>query len=204
MKVKGIDVSKWQGNIDFDLVRKNGAKFVIIRAGSGKKPDPMFKRNYDLAKRAGLHVGAYWYSYANSVEDAIKEAETMHSVIKGLRFEYPIWYDVEETSQFAKGTKFINAIIYAFCQKLEAYGFYVGVYMSKAYATSNLYDTTKQRFDTWIAQYNSKCTYEDVYGMWQYSGSGKINGINGSVDLDYSYKDYKKIMIKTGLNGYGK
>lgn len=204
MRIKGIDVSKWQGNIDFDLVRKNGARFVIIRAGSGKKPDPMFKRNYDLAKRAGLHVGAYWYSYANSVEDAIKEAETMHSVIKGLRFEYPIWYDVEETSQFAKGAKFINAIIYAFCQKLEAHGFYVGVYMSKAYATSNLYDTTKQRFDLWVAQYNSKCTYEDVHGMWQYSGSGKINGVNGAVDLDYSYKDYKKIMVKTGLNGYGK
>lgn len=204
MKIKGIDVSKWQGNIDFDLVRKNGVKFVIIRAGSGKKPDPMFKRNYDLAKRAGLHVGAYWYSYAGSVEDAMREAETMNSVVNGLQFEYPLYYDVEEKTQFSKGAKFINAIIYAFCQKMEAHGFYAGVYMSKAYATSYLYDSTKQRFDMWVAQYNSKCTYEDSYGVWQYSGSGKVNGIDGAVDLDYSYIDYKKIMQKTGLNNYGK
>lgn len=204
MKIKGIDVSKWQDIIDFDRVKKAGVKFVIIRAGSGTKPDPLFKRNYDLAHRAGLSVGAYWYSYADSVAGAMKEAEAMYKVVKGLKFEYPLWYDVEETSQFAKGSKFINAIIYAFCQKLEAHGFYVGVYMSKAYATSNLYDSTKQRFDTWIAQYNTKCTYEDAYGMWQYSSKGKIDGINGNVDLDYSYKDYKKIMRKAGLNGYGK
>ena len=204
MRKKGIDVSKWQGIIDFDAVKKEGVNFVIIRAGAGFKADPCFKRNYDLAHRAGLNVGAYWYSYAKTIDEARREAEAALLVIKGLKFEYPIFYDVEEGAQFEKGSIFINNIISAFCYVLEKANFYAGFYMSSSYATNYLYDSTKRRFDFWVAQYNKKCTYDDRYGIWQYSGKGRLNGINGDVDLDYSYVDYKKIMISKGLNGYGK
>ena len=204
MKVKGIDISKWQGNIDFDLVRKNGISFCIIRAGSGRKVDPYFERNYTLAKRAGLQVGVYWYSYAKSSADAIAEANLCLSVLQGKQLEFPVYMDVEEKEQFNRGAKFVNDIIYYFGETVEKAGFYFGIYMSKSFAQKYLYDNTLARFDLWIAQYNNKCTYTEKYSVWQYSSTGKINGIQGNVDLDYCYTDYAKIMKKAGLNGYGK
>ena len=109
--IKGIDVSSWQGNIDFAKVKASGIDFVIIRAGYGRETrqnDNCFEVNYRNAKAAGLDVGAYWYSYADSAEDAVKEAKACMEVIKGKKFEYPIFFDLEEQSQFAKGR--INGI----------------------------------------------------------------------------------------------
>ena len=100
---KGIDVSQHQGNIDFGKVKAAGYDFVIIRAGYGKyasQKDPYFEQNYAGAKAAGLNVGAYWYSYADSTANAKLEAEACLQVIKGKTFEYPIYFDLEERSQF--------------------------------------------------------------------------------------------------------
>ena len=204
MKIKGIDVSKWQGNIDFDRVRKEGYKFVIIRAGSGVNSDPYFERNYTLAKRAGLNVGVYWYSYAKSYYDARNEAQILYKLLKGKQLEYPVYYDVEETSQFARGKGFVNGIICEFCGYLENKGYYVGVYMSKSYIETFIMPATLKKYDLWVAQYNTKCTYRGNYNMWQKSSRGKVNGINGDVDIDECYIDFAKIMKKKGLNGYVK
>lgn len=110
---KGIDVSQYQQNIDFKKVKASGVDFVIIRAGYGKyanQKDPYFERHYKAAKAAGLKVGAYWYSYAASVEDAKAEAQTCINAIKGKTFEYPIYFDLEERSQFARAEHFATAL----------------------------------------------------------------------------------------------
>lgn len=204
MQVKGIDISKWQGEIDFNKVKKDGIKFVIIRAGSGKNVDPMFSKNYKGAKEANIPVGVYWYSYAKTVEDALTEAKICKQALKGCQLEYPVFYDVEEKAQFSKGANFINAIISAFCQFMEKDRYFVGVYMSKAYAEKYLSQYTRELFTTWIAQYNTKCHYKYSYGMWQFASTGKVNGVKGDVDLDFCFIDYPKIIVNKGFNGYEK
>ena len=131
-----IDVSSWQGNIDFAKVKASGIDFVIIRAGYGRETrqnDNCFELNYRNAKAAGLDVGAYWYSYADSAEDAVKEACACMEVIKGKKFEYPIYFDLEEQSQFAKGRNFCDSVIKAFCGELEKNGYLAGLYCSTYY-----------------------------------------------------------------------
>ena len=206
-KIKGIDVSQFQGNIDFDKVKKSGIEFVIIRAGYGRsasQKDPYFEQNYSKAKKAGLKVGAYWYSYATSSDDAVLEAKACMSVIKGKTFEYPIWFDLEEGSQFAKGTTFCSSLVKAFCGELEKNGYFTGLYMSRSYLQNYITSDIKNKYALWIAEYGSKCQYSGSYGMWQYSSTGKVNGINGNVDMDYSYVDYASVIKSKGKNGFKK
>ena len=194
--IKGIDVSTWQGNIDFGKVKASGIDFVIIRAGYGRETsqkDNCFEQNYNAAKAAGLDVGAYWYSYADSAEDAVKEAKACMEVIKGKKFEYPIYFDLEEQSQFAKGKNFCDSVIKAFCGELT---YYLNNYVSNSVAG---------KYALWVAQYNYRCTYTaNKYGIWQYSDEGRINGISGNVDMDYCYTDYPNIVKNGGYNGYKK
>ena len=134
--MKGIDVSQWNGVIDYNKVKSAGVDFVIIRAGYGKyisQKDPCFARNYSAAKAAGLKVGAYWYSYADTVEDAKKEAAVCLDVIKGKTFEFPIYFDLEEVKQFKKGIKFCSDVVTAFCTELEKAGYFAGLYCSTYY-----------------------------------------------------------------------
>ena len=132
---QGIDVSQWQGNIDFSKVKAAGIKFVIIRAGYGKyisQKDPYFEQNYKRAKAAGLNVGVYWYSYANTAADARAEADVCLQVIKGKQFEYPIYFDLEERSQFNKGAAFCSSLVTAFCDTIEKAGYFAGLYISRS------------------------------------------------------------------------
>lgn len=204
---KGIDISQYQGKPDFAKV-KSSVDYVIAKAGYGKyasQKDPSFEHNYSQCKRHGIPMGAYWYSYANSVADAQAEAQACLTILKGKKFEYPIYYDVEEGSQFAKGTQFINSIIKAFCSVLEQNGYYVGVYMSRGYVSQYLSKDTLGKYALWIAEYGaSKPNYSGMYGMWQYSSTGKIPGITGHVDLDFGYFDYPSAIKSAGLNGYEK
>lgn len=205
--MKGIDVSKWQGVIDFNKVKESGMEFVIIRAGYGKsasQKDPYFEQNYAGAKAAGLFVGAYWYSYAESVEDAKREAAVCLDVIKGKQFDLPIYYDVEEKKQFDRGKNFCDSIITAFCDMLEAAGYFVGVYMSASYLNNYVTDYVRKRYTVWIAQYASKCTYKDQYGIWQYSSKGSVPGVKGNCDMDECYIDFPATMKNCGYNGYSK
>ena len=206
--IKGIDVSTWQGNINFAKVKASGVDFVIIRAGYGKltsQKDNCFEQNYKGAKAAGLDVGVYWYSYADSIVSAKQEAQACLSVIKGKKFEYPIYFDLEEQSQFASGGAFCDSIIKAFCSEVENAGYYAGLYCSTSPLNSYISKEVASRYALWVAQYYSRCTYtKSEYGIWQYSSTGRVNGICGDVDMDYCYKDYPSIIKKGGYNGYSK
>lgn len=125
-------------------------------------------------------------------------------VIKGKTFEYPIYFDLEEQSPFAKGRTFCSEIVKAFCSTLEKAGYYTGLYISRSPLQKYITPEVAKRYTLWIAEYNSKCNYNGNYDIWQYTGSGKIQGISGRVDLDYSYKDFAKIIPARGFNGFTK
>lgn len=205
--IKGIDVSQWQGNIDFAKVKAAGVKFVIIRAGFGKytsQKDPYFEQNYKNAKAAGLDVGVYWYSYATSAADAVAEAKACMTVISGKKFEYPIFFDLEERSQFNKGRAFCDGLVKAFCGELEKCGYFAGLYISRSPLQSYMSSDVAKRYTLWVAEYASKLNYSGIYAMWQYTSSGKVNGISGNVDFDYCYVDYPTMIKNGGYNGYAK
>lgn len=201
---KGIDVSSWQEDIDFKKVKKSGVKFVIIRAGfgTGTTPDKYFERNYKGATEAGLHVGAYWYSYAESGAGALAEAQSCISVIKGKKFDFPVFYDLEEQSQFVKGMDFCSNLVRIFCNELEENDYFAGLYTSRYPLQHYISRDVASRYAVWVAEYNPTLNYRGNYGIWQYSATGRVDGINGAVDLDYCYVDYPKIIKSAGLNGY--
>lgn len=202
---KGIDVSVYQRNVDYKKVKAAGIDFVIIRAGFGKEvsqKDKEFERHYRNAKAAGLDVGAYWYSYATSVKDAEKEAYTCLETIKGKVFEYPIFYDLEEKRTF--GTGLVNEIAREFLTVLENHKYFAGIYISRSPAQTYLYPDVRKRYALWLAEYGSKLHYDGQYGIWQYSGSGHVDGIYGTVDRDECYINYPKAIKEKGLNGYKK
>ena len=214
---KGIDVSYAQGNINWSHVKADGVKFALIRAGYGKElsqKDSQFENNYAGCKSNGIPCGAYWYSYAKSAEEARQEAKTFLQIISGKTFEYPIYFDLEEQSQFALGKKVCSDMVQAFCDEIEKAGYYAGLYCSTSYLDSHISDSVKSRYAIWVAQYNDKCTYTGDYGIWQHSvaghpehdyvRAGKVYGVDGQCDLDYAYIDYPYIIKAAGLNGFSK
>ena len=208
MNKKGIDVSKWQGEIDFQKVKNNGVEFVIIREGYGKKDpnqvDKKFKQNYEGAKKAGLPVGVYHYSYADSVSDAKLEAEFCLENIQGLELEYPVCFDIEDKEQLKLNNRQRTDIVKAFCEEVEKAGYYAMFYCNLNWLNNYLYaEELVPKYDLWLAQWqvenpSVKC------GIWQTCETGSIDGINGNVDLNIAYKDYPEIMKYNGLNGFKK
>ena len=199
----GIDVSVWQGpNIDFKKVKSAGKNFVIMRAGIGGSVDKYFESNYKKAKAAGINVGAYWYAKALTEAASKQEAQNVLKAINGKKFEYPIYYDIEQKEILAKGKSFCSAIATDFFTILEKNKKFCGIYASKSYLDSYFTDTVKNKYSIWVAQYYSHCTYKGKYGMWQKSSSGRVSGISGNVDLDESYLNFPEIIKKAHLNGY--
>lgn len=209
MTFKGIDVSHYQRNINWIKVKGN-VDFAILRAGYGdaisypNQIDSTFETNYKGCKNNNIPCGVYWYSYAKSVAEARQEAKACLSVIKGKTFEYPIYFDLEEKTQFAKGKAFCESIVKAFCNTLEEAGYYAGLYMSRSPLQQYISTSTASRYALWVAEYNSQCNYSGSYGMWQYTSSGKVNGISGNVDCNYCYVDYPAKIKSGGFNGYTK
>ena len=205
---KGIDISKWQGDIDFKKVKESEIDFVIVREGYGKKDpkqiDKKFKENYQKAKDVGLNVGVYHYSYADSIEDAKLEAQFCLENIQGMKFEYPIVFDIEDKEQLKLNNRQRTDIIKAFCEEIEKAGYYAMFYCNFDWLSNHLYEgELRSKYDFWLAQwYVEEPTVR--CGIWQYSSEGRINGVNGNVDLDISFKDYPKIMKYNGLNGFAK
>ena len=202
--LQGIDVSSYQGTIDWSKVAKT-KYFAILRAGTGYKggnnKDTKFEENYKNAKRAGVKVGAYWYSYAKSADDAKREARDFLSHLKGKKFEWPVYYDIEESSQFSAGIH--NSIAKAFCDILESEKYYCGIYASGSRWSSNFDKAVRTKYTVWIAHWGvDKPTYSGKYDVWQKSSSGSVNGISGRVDLDESYTNFEPIMKSKHLNGY--
>lgn len=205
--MKGIDVSKHQGNVNWSHVKADGVKFAILRAGYGKEisqKDRQFENNYAGCKSNGIPCGAYWYSYAMSETEARQEAVVCLKVIAGKTFEFPIYYDIEEKKQFALGKAKCTAIAKAFFDVLEKAGYWVGLYSSKSFLDSYFDESIRKRYAVWVAQYNTKCTYSGQYGIWQKSSIGKVYGIAGNVDINECYFDYPTAIKKAGMNGFWK
>lgn len=204
--IKGIDVSKWQGDINWNNVKSDGIDYAIIRAGYGKlasQKDPKFDANMVNAQKAGLKRGVYWYSYATTVEEAYQEAEACYAVIKDYNFEYPLCFDIEEDAQRNLSTATVSAIIDAFCSTMSQKGYYVSIYSYASFLNTKVYSNVLKKYDVWVAHFNvSAPNYSLPYGIWQYSSTGSVKGINGNVDMDYSYKDYPTIITTKHKNGY--
>lgn len=200
----GIDVSKWQGDIDWQKVKNAGVQFAMLRAGYGRFPgqaDETFEQNYQNAKAAGIPVGAYHYSYAKTVQQAKEEAAYCLSLLKGKTFEFPICYDVEDNAQKDLSKEEVSDMVTAFCDTLENAGYYVCVYMNYSWLNSKLRDEIFEKYDIWLAHWTENTAFSRAYGLWQYTSSGTVDGIKGRVDRDYAYKNYPNIMAVNGLNG---
>ena len=177
LELAGIDVSTYQKTIDWKTVAKT-KKFAIIRAGYGKETiDDYWEKNYKGAKAAGMKVGAYWYSYAKSEEDAKQEAKSFVKALEGKQLEWPVYYDIEEKSIF--NNKLQNGIAKTFCEILQSHKYYCGIYSSSYPLTDKFDSDIKSKYTIWVAHYGvSKPSYSGDYGIWQ-TGYGKVNGVNG-------------------------
>lgn len=207
---KGIDVSKWQGNIDWKKVKAAGIDFAMVRLGFGSsngkscKMDSCFEKNVSNAMAAGIDVGCYFYSYATSADAAKREAEYVVSVLnkyKGV-FTYPVAFDLEDKSQVGLGKDVLTNMVIAFGNVIEKAGFYCSLYSNLNWLNNYLDDSRLTRFDHWLAQWSSTPTYRGAFGMWQNSSSGTVNGISGRVDTNFAYKDYPSIIKNGKLNGF--
>lgn len=195
---KGIDVSVWNGSINWAQTKKE-IDFAILRIGYGREvsqKDTRFEANYAGCKANNIPVGGYWYNYAKTVDDAKREADACIKCLNGRKFDYPIWYDIEDNSVFATGKANVSKIAEVFCEALKAAGYKVGLYSS--YYTFQTYftDEVKNKYDIWLAHVGnggaplSNTGYPGHKEMWQYSWKGRYSGINGDVDEDWSYVDY--------------
>jgi len=206
--LKGIDVSYHNGSLDWNKIKSAGVDFAILRAGYGKlisQKDKKFEEYYSGAKQAGIPVGCYWYSYAKSVSEIQTEAEVFLQAIKGKQFEYPVYLDFEESSQFALGRVKCSEMAKAFLEIVEKAGYFTGLYSSKSHLETYFTEEILYRYTVWVAHYGvAQTTYKHPYAMWQYSETGTLNGISGKFDMNYCYADFQTAIKGLGLNGFNK
>lgn len=200
--IKCIDVSEWQNKIDWKKVKASGIEYAILRAGFGRdisQVDFEFEENYKDAKKAGIKLGVYWFSYADSVEDAKREAKACLEVIKGKTFELPVYYDLEFSTQINYGKTVLTNIAKTFCETIKKQGYSVGVYANLNWFLNYIdYEALKKSYSIWLAQYHTKP--ELNCDIWQYTSEGKITGVSGNVDVNIIYnKDV--INIRGDVNG---
>ena len=205
MKLKVVDVSKWNGTINFGKVAKSGVYGVIIRAGHGTSEDPLFLSNYINAKNAGLRVGAYWYTNCVNAKEAATEVQAFLTAIKDKTFELPTYMDIEEQPQIALPDKEITAVVNTFCTALEKAGYYAGIYSMDSFYARKSMQQLQKRYTAWVAKWSENTPrYCTAFDMWQYTNDAKIDGINTDVDVSYIYKDFEKIIKSKQLNGFKK
>lgn len=203
MKLKGIDVSGNQGRIDFKKVKASGVDFVLVKAGYSTSTVPTWETNFANAKNNGLKVGAYWYSYAMTIEDTIAEAKAFIKALKGKQLDFPVYLDLEENAQFKLGKKFCTQLVEAFCGELEKAGYYAGVYCSTYWYTNFVDEKVRAKRPAWIADYRGECGYKGDYGIWQYDAA-EVPGVQNVCDRDWGYVDYSVYIREHGLNGFSK
>lgn len=191
MTLKGIDVSEWQGTIDWRKVAKDGVQFAVIHAGYGRElsqKDKYFERNYAGARAAGIKVGAFWYSYADSVARAEQEARTCLKVLDGKHLDLPVFFDQEYEPGILKlSTKTRTDIVLKFLETIKAAGRPCGLYSSTDFITTKLQANRLTAYPLWIAEYGSKLHYTGKVWAWQYTDKGRVAGIKGRVDMDHGY-----------------
>ena len=189
----GLDISAWQGEIDFDKIKNAGVEFVILRVGSednyGRFVDKWFNTYYDEAKRVGLKIGAYYYSYAENIEYAKEDAKFVLEALKGKELDLPVAFDFEEWSMINKFrfSKYsLTMMAKAFLDEIKKGGYEGMNYSSKAYLEKIWMDTT---YPTWLAHYIDQTNYTGEYSIWQFSSMVSIDGVGGRVDCNVAYKN---------------
>lgn len=188
---KGIDVSEHQGKIDWEAVKADGIDYAIIRCGYGNdktsQDDKQWLNNVTECERLGIPYGVYIYSYAKTTAEAKSEAAHVLRLIQGRSLSYPVYYDMEDNTTAGLSAKLKGEIAQTFCDTITAAGYQTGIYANlnwwTTYLTSSVFDNSS--WSKWVAQYNTTCDYAGSYDMWQCTSSGTVNGISGSVDLNF-------------------
>ena len=193
----GIDVSKWNGEIDWDVVKAEGVDYAIIRCGyRGSSSgwlieDPYFWQNLQGAKKAGIKVGIYFFTQATTMVEAVEEASMVVTLLGGEAIDYPIFIDTEGAGGNGRAdgldTDTRTTVCESFCKTIENAGYQAGVYASCNWYRNNLNMEKLSNYKIWLAEYRETPQYEGHYDMWQYTSSGSVAGIEGRVDLNVSY-----------------
>lgn len=207
MSTRGIDVSEFQGIIDWEQVKASGVQFAMLRAGYGYGTiDNQFRRNAAECNRIGLPIGVYWFCYALTPADARLEAEGCLNTVSPYRLDYPICYDIEQaTLNYAAENgvtvdrNLATQFVQSFCNRIEAGGYYAMYYSNRNFLDNYLSSGLSERYALWYARYNSTFDGTDC-GIWQYTSSGSVPGISGNVDLDTGFIDYPAVIKNAGLN----
>ena len=190
-KVTCVDISEFQQGINFNKMKNDGIKAVIIRAGYGREvsqKDSMFESHYKNAKSENMMIGVYWYSYADSVGDAEKEAKACLECINNKSLDMPIYYDLEDNSQTKLGKAKLTEIAERFCETIKKSNYRAGVYANLNWFNNYLdYDKLKKKYSIWLAQYNS--VNELNCDIWQNSSTGRVSGYGGNIDTNVIFND---------------
>ena len=196
----GIDVSKWNGEIDWDKVKNAGVEYAIVRAGyrgavtGSLVEDPYFAANMKGAAASGMPVGIYFFTQAVNEVEAVEEASVVLSLIREYKIDYPVFIDTEGAGGNGRADgldpETRTLVCEAFCRTIENAGYEAGVYASRNWYNNNLYTNRLENYCIWLAEYRSVPLYQGYYQMWQYTSKGKIDGISGNVDMNISYIGY--------------
>ena len=197
--IEGIDVSFYQGEIDWNTVSQT-KHFAILRMSYGTQgEDSQFESYYKNAKAANVEVGAYLFSLASTVEDAIAEGNYALQLLSGKQFEWPIYYDMESTEALSGD---VNAKLEAFCDVLQKNNYFCGIYTNPSTVATYFQFSILEKYAVWIAHWDvSQPSYDGDWGIWQY-GNGTVQGIPALCDLDYARIYYPDIIKSKGFNGY--
>ena len=192
--IKGIDVSEFNGLVDYEAVKKAGYSHVMVRSGAGKSyVDPNFTLNYGAAGAAGLQRGVYHYSYATTVEDAKEEAKACLKILDNRNLEYPVAYDIEEDAAFETGKDNVTAMAVTFCEIIAAAGYQPMIYASLNKLNDYFDYNSISKYKIWVANYDVDYpNYAYPYAMWQYK-IGSVKGANtggGECDVNYIYEQF--------------
>lgn len=189
---RGIDVSRWQGEINWSQVAADDVSFVMLGTRSKGEVDPNFHRNIQGAVSAGVQVGAYIYSLATTPEMALEEADFVINLIKDYPVSYPVALDMEDSVQAALSADELAAIANAFCQRIAGAGYYPIIYANEYWLNNHL-DMSKMNYPVWVARYNQKPTYSSPV-MWQATSTGSVKGIGTNVDIDFQFHDFSSVI----------
>ena len=185
---RGIDVSRWQGEINWSQVAADDVSFVMLGTRSKGAVDPYFHRNIQQASAAGVKVGVYIYSLATTVEMAEAEADFVLNLIHDYPVSYPVAFDMEDSTQGNLSKEELAAIANAFCKKISDSGYYPIVYANENWLKNKL-DMSLMDYPVWVARYSARPSYQNPV-MWQATSTGSVKGINGNVDIDFQFKDF--------------
>lgn len=198
--VFGIDVSKWNKEIDWQKVKAAGVEYAIIRCGyrgastGALVEDPYFEKNIKNATEAGVRVGVYFFTQATTPVEAVEEASMVLMLCNQYKISFPLYIDTEGAGGNGRAdgldVETRTAVCTAFCETIENAGYTAGVYASKNWLTGNLDAQKLSPYSVWLAQYSGKPSYQGTYDMWQYTSAGTVDGISTLVDFNVSYMDY--------------